>query len=110
MVGAVASSDELRRQAALYTLSVLDSEPGEQFDRIARLAQRLLATRSAVVPFTTFCTHVIADCTPLIVDDASGTTGSPGQPARHRSRRRPLLSRRPDPFFRVRSGPLPRFR
>lgn len=84
---------ELRRQAALYTLSMLDTEPEEEFDRIARLAQRLLATTSAVVSFmdhdrqwykaragvtttqaersTTFCTHTIASGAPLLIGDAS---------------------------------------
>ena len=84
---------ELKRQAALYALSMLDSEPEEEFDRIARLAQRLLMTTSAVVSFmdhdrqwykaragvetkeaersTTFCTHVIQDGEPLVVEDAA---------------------------------------
>lgn len=85
--------DELRRQASLYTLSLLDTEPEEEFDRIARLAQRLLAVPSALVSFmdadrqwykarvgvsateaersTTFCTHVIDEGTPLVVEDAT---------------------------------------
>jgi GAF domain-containing protein len=93
----VVSSDvkahEWRRQAALCALSLLDTEPEEEFDRIARVAQRLLATESAVVSFMdhdrqwykaragvdtteaprseTFCTHVIADGTPLVVEDAT---------------------------------------
>jgi diguanylate cyclase (GGDEF)-like protein len=85
--------DELRRQAALYSLALLDTEPEEEFDRIARLAQRLLAVPGALVSFMdhdrqwyqsrvgvdeaqavrseSFCTHVIDDGTPLVVDDAS---------------------------------------
>lgn len=87
------SAEELSRQAALYSLALLDTEPEEEFDRVARLAQRLLATASAVVSFMdhdrqwykaragvdaaeaqrseTFCTHVIADGTPLVVEDAT---------------------------------------
>ena len=85
--------DELRRQAALYALALLDTEPEEEFDRIARLAQRLLQVPSAVVSFMdhdrqwykakvgvdaseaarsdTFCTHVIDDGTALVVEDAT---------------------------------------
>ena len=84
--------DELHRQAALYALGLLDTEQEEEFDRIARLAQRLLSVPSALVSFmdhdrqwykarvgveaneversTTFCTHVVADGKPLIVEDA----------------------------------------
>jgi diguanylate cyclase (GGDEF)-like protein len=84
--------DELARQAALYALGVLDTAPEEEFDRIARLAQRLLGVSSAIVSFMdydrqwykarvgvdateaarpeTFCTHVIADGQPLLVEDA----------------------------------------
>ncbi|MBV9292856.1 MAG: hypothetical protein JO222_10450 [Frankiales bacterium] len=47
----VTSHEELRRQAALYALSLLDTDAEEEFDRVARLAQRLLATASAVVSF-----------------------------------------------------------
>ena len=87
-------ADELRRQAALYALALLDTEPEEEFDRIARLAQRPLGVTSAVVSFmdhdrqwykarvgvdaaeaersTTFCQHVIADGEPLVVEDATG--------------------------------------
>jgi hypothetical protein len=76
-------SDELRRQAALHALAVLDTEPEEEFDRVARLAQRLVDVPSAIVSFMdygrqwykarvgvdapearrseTFCTHVIDD-------------------------------------------------
>ena len=93
MAESCASPTELKRQAALYSLSMLDSEPEEEFDRIARLAQRLLATASAVVSFmdhdrqwykaragventeadrsTTFCTHVIDAGEPLVVEDAA---------------------------------------
>ena len=85
---------ELRRQAALYSLAVLDTDPDEEFDRIARLAQRLLTVSSALVSFMdhdrqwykarvgvdpteadrseTFCTHVIDSGQPLVVDDATG--------------------------------------
>ena len=84
--------DELHRQAALYALGLLDTEQEEEFDRIARLAQRLLSVPSALVSFMdhdrqwykarvgveaeeverseTFCTHVVADGRPLIVEDA----------------------------------------
>ena len=87
------SPAELKRQAALYALSMLDTDPEEEFDRIARLAQRLLMTTSAVVSFMdhnrqwykaragveaveaersdTFCTHVIDDGMPLVVEDAT---------------------------------------
>ena len=84
---------ELRRQAALYSLALLDTEPEAEFDRIARLAQRLLLAPAALVSFMdhdrqwykarvgvdteeaarseTFCTHVIDEGTPLVVGDAS---------------------------------------
>jgi diguanylate cyclase (GGDEF)-like protein len=83
---------ELRRQAALYALGVLDTEPEKEFDRVARLAKRLLSVPSALVSFMdhdrqwykaregvdttevdrslTFCTHVVADRQPLVVADA----------------------------------------
>jgi diguanylate cyclase (GGDEF)-like protein len=83
---------ELRRQAALYALSILDTGPEEEFDRVARLAKRLLSVPSALVSFmdhdrqwykarlgveateadrsVTFCQHVVADGQPLVVADA----------------------------------------
>lgn len=94
MAGAGELPEELRRQAALYSLALLDTEPEEEFDRIARLAQQLLSVSSALVSFMdhdrqwykarvgvdtmeaprseTFCTHVIDDGEPLVVDDATG--------------------------------------
>lgn len=83
---------ELRRQRALYALSLLDTAPEEEFDRVARLAKRLLLTPSSLVSFMdhdrqwykarvgvdtteaarseTFCTHVISAGQALVVADA----------------------------------------
>lgn len=83
---------ELRRQAALYSLSLLDTDPEEEFDRVARLAKLLLSVPSSLVSFMdhdrqwykarvgvdttqaaraeTFCTHVIAAGEALVVADA----------------------------------------
>lgn len=94
--------DELRRQAALYSLALLDTEPEEEFDRIARLAQRLLTVSSALVSFMdhdrqwykarvgvdtteaarseTFCTHVIDSGEPLVVEDATSDSRFSGNP------------------------------
>jgi diguanylate cyclase (GGDEF)-like protein len=43
--------DEAKRLATLYFLELLDSAPQEQFDRIARMAQRLFTAPIAVISF-----------------------------------------------------------
>src|ERR1700733_7210298 len=43
--------DEARRLATLYFLDILDSPPQEQFDRIARMAQRLFTVPMAAISF-----------------------------------------------------------
>ena len=43
--------DEAKRLATLYFLELLDSAPQEQFDRIARMAQRLFTVPIAVISF-----------------------------------------------------------
>jgi diguanylate cyclase (GGDEF)-like protein len=86
--------DEARRQAALERLRVLDTAPEERFDRITRLASRLLGTPIALVSLIdrdrqwfksavgleetetprelAFCAHAVADpdLTRLVVPDA----------------------------------------
>jgi diguanylate cyclase (GGDEF)-like protein len=84
---------ELRRQAALYALALLDTEPEEEFERVARLAQRLLGVPSAIVSFMdhdrqwykarvgveateaprplTFCRFVIDGGGSLVIPDAT---------------------------------------
>lgn len=76
----------------MHALALLDTEPEEEFDRVARLARRLLSVPSSLVSFMdhdrqwykarvgvdttqvarseTFCAHVIADGQPLVVADA----------------------------------------
>ncbi len=51
MTPAVAVENEEARLAALERLDILDTEPEEAFDRVARLAQRLFTTPVALVSF-----------------------------------------------------------
>jgi PAS domain S-box-containing protein len=51
MMPATAREGEEARLAALHRLDVLDTEPEEAFDRVARLAQRLFAAPVALVSF-----------------------------------------------------------
>jgi diguanylate cyclase (GGDEF)-like protein len=43
--------DEAKRLATLYFLEILDTAPSEQFDRIARMAQRLFTVPIAAISF-----------------------------------------------------------
>jgi diguanylate cyclase (GGDEF)-like protein len=85
--------DEARRLATLYFLEVLDTPHQDQFDRIARMAQRLFAVPIATVSFIdadrewmksaiglelgelareiSFASHAILERDPLIVPDTS---------------------------------------
>jgi diguanylate cyclase (GGDEF)-like protein len=84
--------DEARRLAALYATRLLGSAPEEAFDRITRMATRLLKMPIALVSLvdkdiqwfksrtgfaptespraTSFCGHAILDHEPLVVPDA----------------------------------------
>jgi PAS domain S-box-containing protein len=92
MPAASLASHESQRLAALYGLRLLDSPPDERFDRITRLAARLLNVPMATISLVdrnrqfnlstygldqrehsrddSFCTHAILEKKPLIVPDA----------------------------------------
>ena len=86
-----------KRLAALHALGLLDTSADEAFDRLARLASRLLQAPIALVSLVdedrqffksclglpepwaswretplshSFCQHVVASCAPLIINDA----------------------------------------
>lgn len=86
--------DETRRLSALHALKILDTEPEERFDRIARLAQRIFDTEMSAVTLIdsdrqwfksqvglgvsenrleeSFCGHAILDApAAMVVGDAS---------------------------------------
>jgi PAS domain S-box-containing protein len=89
---AAAPLGEIERLSALERFHILDTEPDERFDRVARLAARLFGTPIALVTFLdrrrqwhkarigttltevpreiTFCDHTIRGDRPLIVTDA----------------------------------------
>jgi phosphoribosyl 1,2-cyclic phosphodiesterase/DNA-binding response OmpR family regulator len=91
-VRALRPADEEKRIATLYRLGILDTEKEERFDRITRLAaamfnvpvalitlidrERQWIKSSAGVDVTetardeAFCSHVVADRKPLLVQDA----------------------------------------
>jgi PAS domain S-box-containing protein len=91
MPAASPPTNESQRLAALYGLRLLDSPPDERFDRITRLAARLLNVPIAMVTLIdrdrqynlshhgieikehardrSFCAHAILDRRPLIVPD-----------------------------------------
>jgi PAS domain S-box-containing protein len=91
MPAASPPTNESQRLAALYGLRLLDSPPDERFDRITRLAARLLNVPIALVSLIdrdrqynlshhgfdlkelprdrSFCSHAILDRRPLIVPD-----------------------------------------
>lgn len=86
-------SDEPARLAALYAMSVLDTPPEEQFDRLTRLAAHLFNVPMAAVTLIdsdrqwlksrfgletsettrgdSVCTHTILGTEPLIIEDLS---------------------------------------
>jgi diguanylate cyclase (GGDEF)-like protein len=88
-----ATPDEPARLAALRALGLLDSEAEERFDRLTRLARRLLGTPIALVSLVdedrqwfksrqgidasetprsmSFCAHAIHGAEPFVVDDAT---------------------------------------
>jgi PAS domain S-box-containing protein len=92
MPAASPPTNESQRLAALYGLRLLDSPPDERFDRITRLAARLLNVPMAMVTLidrdrqynlshhgfgikehardSSFCAHAIHDRQPLVVPDA----------------------------------------
>ncbi|HXJ79065.1 MAG TPA: GAF domain-containing sensor histidine kinase [Candidatus Methylomirabilis sp.] len=87
------SDHESARLAALYSLHVLDTQPEERYDRITRLAARLLAVPIVLVSLVdanrewfkscqgmttreggrdeSFCGYTILDDAPLIIPDAT---------------------------------------
>ncbi len=95
-------TDEADRLLALYHLRLLDTPPSESFDRITRLASKMLDVpmslvslvdkdrqwfKSAVgldVPETprevSFCGHVIFERCPLVVRDATADLRFAGNP------------------------------
>ncbi|OGT36998.1 MAG: adenylate cyclase [Gammaproteobacteria bacterium RIFCSPHIGHO2_12_FULL_38_14] len=86
------NKEELDRLAALYELNILDTPEEERFNRIVRLAAKILGVPSAYIAFLdterqwfkakigieanetprniSFCTHTIQQDDPLIVPDA----------------------------------------
>jgi PAS domain S-box-containing protein len=96
MPAASPPTNESQRLAALYGLRLLDSPPDERFDRITRLAARLLNVPIAMVTLIdrdrqynlshhgfeikehsrdrSFCAHAILDRRPLIVPDTQADT------------------------------------
>ncbi len=93
MSGYTLPSDEPARLAALYAMSVLDTPPEEQFDRLTRLAAHLFNVPIAAVSLIdadrqwlksrfgleeaevtrdiSVCTHTILGTEPLIIEDLS---------------------------------------
>ena len=92
MISARIPPDEARRLARLVSLEILDTPGEERFDRITRLAARLLDTPIALVSLVderrqwfksvfgldaretprdvAFCAHAILDAEPLVVENA----------------------------------------
>jgi diguanylate cyclase (GGDEF)-like protein len=92
MLAAPKPADEERRLAALYALSLLDTEPDERFDRITRLAQRVFGASMATFTLidadrqwfksevgaagkedprdVSFCSHAILEPDTTVVEDA----------------------------------------
>lgn len=91
-VGQQCSSEENRRQAALYETGLLFSDPSRNFDRITDLASRLFKTKVSLISFASddfvwhksrhgcdlpalarlgsFCDRTIQSDAPVIVNDA----------------------------------------
>jgi signal transduction histidine kinase len=97
-----ADRHERERLATLHALGILDTPPEERFDRIARLAARLLGAPTALITFVdqdrqwfkarvgfdrpetpvevSFCAHAIRETGPLVVPDARADPRFAGNP------------------------------
>lgn len=93
MITAAIPKDETERLAALYALRILDTEPEERFDRIARIAVQAFELPIAYIALVdsdrqwfksscglddkqttrevSFCSHTILQEEPLIIPDAA---------------------------------------